>query len=144
MDWAISVTAAALALLSCWLAWKLDKTAKAAERWRLQASENGREAAYWRGMNTCSVQEAADLRRQAEAFQQAAKAMEETLAGAREREERLKQSLLNECDRADRLEGELQEARGWQAGRDDDWMREMRNIFRYDGTAASQEVLMDE
>lgn len=144
MYWAISVTAAALALLSFWLAWKLDKAAKAAERWRLQASENGREAAYWRGMNTCSVQEAADLRRQAEAFQQAAKAMEETLAGARERAERLKQSLLNECDRADRLEGALQEARGKQAGRDDNLMRELRNIFRYDGTAASQEDLMDE
>lgn len=87
MYWAISVTAAALALLALWLAWKLDKTAKAAEHWRMQA----------------------------EAFQQAAKSMEQELADA--------------CKRA---------------GRDDDLMRELRNIFRYDGTAASQEALRDE
>lgn len=86
---------------------KLDKATKAAEHWRLQASENGSEAAYWRGMNTCSAQENADLRKQAEAFEQAAKAMEETLAGARERADRLKQGMLNECDRADRLDEAL-------------------------------------
>lgn len=158
MYWGISLAFFALVILILWQDWKLQKLTKAAEHWRLQASENGSEAAYWRGMNTCCAQENADLRKQAEAFEQAAKAMEETLAGARERADRLKQSLLNECDRADRLEGELQmsegernslklqmqEARGKQAGRDDDLIREMRNVLCYDGTAASQEALRDD
>ena len=112
MYWGISLAFFALVILILWQDWKLQKLTKAAEHWRLQASENGSEAAYWRGMNTCCAQENADLRKQAEAFEQAAKAMEETLAGARERADRLKQSLLNECDRADRLEGELQMSEG--------------------------------
>lgn len=129
MYWSISLAFFALVILILWQDWKLQKLTKAA-----------------------------DLRKQAEAFEQAAKAMEETLAGAREREDRLKQSLLNECDRADRLEGELQmsegernslklqlqEARGKQAGRDNDLVRELRNVLCYDGTAASQEALRDD
>lgn len=123
---------------------KLDKATKAAEHWRLQARENGSEAAYWRGMNTCSAQENADLRKQAEAFEQAAKAMEETLAGARDRADRLEGELQMSEGERNSLKLQLQEARGKQAGRDDDLMRELRNVLCYDGTAASQEALRDD
>lgn len=73
---AISLALVAMVILVFFLDWKLQKTVKSAEYWRLKANEEGKNAEYWRAMNNCCMQEASALRKQAEAFEQAAKTME--------------------------------------------------------------------
>lgn len=84
---------------------------------------------------------------QARAFEQAAKTMEEHLAAERGRADRLAEALrMSEdarCELKQKLEKAQEESRK-RSSIDTQLKRELLNLFRYDGTAQSQEDLIDE
>lgn len=84
---------------------------------------------------------------QARAFEQAAKTMEEHLAAERGRADRLAEALrMSEdarCELKQKLEKAQEESRK-RSSMETQLQRELLNLFRYDGTAQSQEDLMDE
>lgn len=144
---AISLALVAMVILVFFLDWKLQKTVKSAEYWRLEANEEGKNAEYWRAMNNCCMQEASALRKQAEAFEQAAKTMEEHLAAERGRADRLAKALRMSEDARCELKQKLEKAQETireQSNVGNQLQRELLNLFRYDGTEQSQEDLTDE
>lgn len=84
---------------------------------------------------------------QARAFEKAAKTMEEHLAAERGRADRLAEALrMSEdarCELKQKLEKAQEEGRK-RSSTDTQLQRELLNLFRYDGTAQSQEDLTDE
>ena len=144
---AISLALVAMVILVFWLIWKLRKAEKRAEYWIMRANDEGKDAAYWRAMNGCCMQEVSDLRKQAEAFEQAAKTMEEHLAAERGRADRLAEALrmsaAARCELKQKLEKAQEESRK-RSKVETQLQRELLNLFRYDGTAQSQEELTDE
>lgn len=84
---------------------------------------------------------------QARAFEQAAKTMEEHLAAERGRADRLAEALRMSEDARCELKQKLakaQEESRKRSSMDTQLKRELLNLFRYDGTAQSQEDLIDE
>lgn len=90
---------------------------------------------------------AIELQRAAEAFQATSKTMEEHLAAERGRADRLAEALrMSEdarCEMQQKLAKAQEESRK-RSSMDTQLQRELLNIFRYDGTAQSQEELTDE
>lgn len=84
---------------------------------------------------------------QARAFEQAAKTMEEHLAAERGRADRLAEALRMSEDARCELKQKLakaQEESRKRSSMETQLQRELLNLFRYDGTAQSQEELTDE
>lgn len=87
------------------------------------------------------------VQNQARAFEQAAKTMEEHLAAERGRADRLAKALRMSEDARCELKQKLakaQETIRKQSNVGNQLQRELLNLFRYDGTAQSQEDLTDE
>lgn len=86
-------------------------------------------------------------KKQAEAFEQAAKTMEEHLATERGRADRLAEALRMSEDARCELKQQLakaQEESQKRSSEEKQLRRELLNLFRYDGTEQSQEDLTDE
>ena len=84
---------------------------------------------------------------QERAFEQATKTMEEHLAAERGRADRLAEALRMSEDARCELKQKLakaQEESRKRSSMDTQLQRELLNLFRYDGTAQSQEELTDE
>lgn len=87
------------------------------------------------------------MRKQAEAFEQSAKTMEEHLAAERGRADRLAEALRMSEDARCELKQKLEKAQETireQSNVGNQLQRELLNLFRYDGTEQSQEDLTDE
>lgn len=104
-------------------------------------------AKIWEEMAFTALEEANKEREQAEAFEQAAKTMEEHLAAERGRADRLAKALRMSEDARCELKQQLEKARETireQSNVGNQLQRELLNLFRYDGTEQSQEDLTDE
>lgn len=90
---------------------------------------------------------AIELQRAAEAFQATSQTMEQHLAAERGREDRLAEALRMSEDARCELKQKLEKAQEKireQSNVGNQLQRELMNLFRYDGTAQSQEDLTDE
>ena len=82
---AISLALVAMVILVFWLNWKLRKRENDLRYWIREADEFKSSRKQWANSALIAIHEAEDLRKQTEAFEQAAKAMEEHLAAERGR-----------------------------------------------------------
>lgn len=144
---AISLALVAMVILVFWLNWQLRKRENDLRYWIREADAFKSSREQWVNSALIAIHEAEDLRKQAEAFEQAAKTMEEHLAAERGRADRLAEALrMSEdarCELKQKLEKAQEESRK-RSSMDTQLKRELLNLFRYDGTAQSQEDLTDE
>ena len=144
---AISLTLVAMVILVFWLNWQLRKRENDLRYWIREADEFKSGRSKWMNSALSATYEAEDLRKQAKAFEQAAKTMEEHLAAERGRADRLAEALrMSEdarCELKQKLEKAQEEGRK-RSSTETQLQRELLNLFRYDGTAQSQEELTDE
>lgn len=147
MFFAISLALVAMVILVFWLTWKLRKCKNDLRYWMRAEDEAKERSAKWLNFALKISMETSDLCKQAEAFEQAAKTMEEHLAAERGRADRLAEALrMSEdarCELKQKLEKAQEESRK-RSSMDTQLKRELLNLFRYDGTAQSQENLIDE
>lgn len=144
---AISLALVAMVILVFWLNWKLRKRENDLRYWIREADEFKSSRKQWANSALIAIHEAEDLRKQTEAFEQAAKAMEEHLAAERGRADRLAEALRMSEDARCELKQKLAKAQEESRRRskvETQLQRELLNIFRYDGTEQSQEDLTDE
>ena len=144
---AISLALVAMVILVFWLNWKLRKRENDLRYWIREADEFKSSRKQWANSALIAIHEAEDLRKQTEAFEQAAKAMEEHLAAERGRADRLAEALRMSEDARCELKQKLakvQEESRRRSKVETQLQRELLNIFRYDGTEQSQEDLTDE
>lgn len=144
---AISLALVAMVILVFWLNWKLRKRENDLRYWIREADEFKSSRKQWANSALIAIHEAEDLRKQTEAFEQAAKAMEEHLAAERGRADRLAEALRMSEDARCELKQKLEKAQEESRKRskvETQLQRELLNLFRYDGTEQSQEDLTDE
>lgn len=143
---AISLALVAMVILVFWLILKLRKCKNDLRYWMRAEDEAKERSAKWLNFALKISMETSDLRKQAEAFEQSAKTMEEHLAAERGRADRLAEALRMSEDARCELKQKLakaQETIRKQSNVGNQLQRELLNIFRYDGTAQSQEDLTD-
>lgn len=144
---AISLALIAMVILVFWLIWKLRRCEDDLRYWIREADEFKSSRKQWANSALIAIHEAEDLRKQTEAFEQAAKAMEEHLAAERGRADRLAKALRMSEDARCELKQKLakaQEESRRRSSEEKQLRRELLNLFRYDGTEQSQEDLTDE
>lgn len=144
---AISLALIAMVILVFWLNWKLRKRENDLRYWIREADEFKSSRKQWANSALIAIHEAEDLRKQVEAFEQAAKTMEEHLAAERGRADRLAEALRMSEDARCELKQKLEKAQETireQSNVGNQLQRELLNLFRYDGTEQSQEDLTDE
>ena len=144
---AISLALVAMVILVFWLILKLRKCKNDLRYWMRAEDEAKKRSAKWLNFALKISMETSDLRKQAEAFEQAAKTMEEHLAAERGRADRLAEALRMSEDARCELKQKLEKAQETireQSNVGNQLQRELLNLFRYDGTAQSQEDLTDE
>lgn len=144
---AISLALVAMVILVFWLIWKLRKCKNDLRYWMRAEDEAKERSAKWLNFALKISMETSDLRKQAEAFEQAAKTMEEHLAAERGRADRLAEALRMSEDARCELKQKLEKAQETirkQSNVGNQLQRELLNLFRYDGTEQSQEDLTDE
>ena len=144
---AISLALIAMVILVFWLIWKLRWCEDDLRYWTLQAKDAEHYGEEWKNTACQYMSKEKDAREQARAFEQAAKTMEEHLAAERGRADRLAEALRMSEDARCELKQKLakvQEESRKRSSRETQLQRELLNIFRYDGTAQSQEELTDE
>lgn len=144
---AISLALVAMVILAFWLNWQLRKRENDLRYWIREADEFKSSRKQWANSALIAIHEAEDLRKQVEAFEQAAKTMEEHLAAERGRADRLAEALRMSEDARCELKQKLakaQETIRKQSNVGNQLQRELLNLFRYDGTEQSQEDLTDE
>lgn len=144
---AISLALVAMVILVFWLILKLRKCKNDLRYWMRAEDEAKKRSAKWLNFALKISMETSDLRKQAEAFEQSAKTMEEHLAAERGRADRLAEALRMSEDARCELKQKLEKAQETireQSNVGNQLQRELLNIFRYDGTEQSQEDLTDE
>ena len=144
---AISLVLVAMVILVFWLILKLRKCKNDLRYWMRAEDEAKKRSAKWLNFALKISMETSDLRKQAEAFEQSAKTMEEHLAAERGRADRLAEALRMSEDARCELKQQLAKAQEESRKRSNvgnQLQRELLNLFRYDGTAQSQEDLTDE
>ncbi len=144
---AISLALVAMVILVFWLILKLRKCKNDLRYWMRAEDEAKKRSAKWLNFALKISMETSDLRKQAEAFEQSAKTMEEHLAAERGRADRLAEALRMSEDARCELKQKLakaQETIRKQSNVGNQLQRELLNLFRYDGTEQSQEDLTDE
>ena len=144
---AISLALVAMVILVFWLNWQLRKRENDLRYWIREADEFKSSRKQWANSALIAIHEAEDLRKQVEAFEQAAKTMEEHLAAERGRADRLAEALRMSEDARCELKQKLEKAQETireQSNVGNQLPRELLNLFRYDGTEQSQEDLTDE
>lgn len=144
---AISLALVAMVILVFWLNWQLRKRENDLRYWIREADEFKSSRKQWANSALIAIHEAEDLRKQVEAFEQAAKTMEEHLAAERGRADRLAEALRMSEDARCELKQKLEKAQETireQSNVGNQLQRELLNLFRYDGTEQSQEDLTDE
>lgn len=144
---AISLALVAMVILVFWLNWKLRLREDDLRYWQMQEKDAEHYGEEWKNTACQYMSKEKDARDQACAFEQAAKTMEEHLAAERGRADRLAEALRMSEDARCELKQKL--AKAQEEGRkrsstETQLQRELLNIFRYDGTAQSQEELTDE
>lgn len=143
---AISLALVAMVILVFWLILKLRKCKNDLRYWMRAEDEAKKRSAKWLNFALKISMETSDLRKQAEAFEQSAKTMEEHLAAERGRADRLAEALRMSEDARCELKQKLakaQETIREQSNVGNQLQRELLNLFRYDGTEQSQEDLTD-
>lgn len=144
---AISLTLVAMVVLVFWLTWKLRLCEDNSRYWQMQAKDAEHYGEEWKNTACQYMSKEKDAREQAHAFEQAAKTMEEHLAAERGRADRLAEALRMSEDARCELKQKLakaQEESRKRSSMETQLQRELLNLFRYDGTAQSQEELTDE
>ncbi len=144
---AISLTLVAMVILVFWLTWKLRLCEDNSRYWQMQAKDAEHYGEEWKNTACQYMSKEKDAREQAHAFEQAAKTMEEHLAAERGRADRLAEALRMSEDARCELKQKLEKAQETireQSNVGNQLQRELLNLFRYDGTAQSQEDLTDE
>lgn len=158
---AISLALVAMVILVFWLILKLRKCKNDLRYWMRAEDEAKKRSAKWLNFALKISMETSDLRKQAEAFEQSAKTMEEHLAAERGRADRLAEALRMSEDARCELKQQLEKMRkqvnttgstildemkrrGEKPVFTAVMQRDLANIMAYNGTAQSQEVLTDE